>query len=142
MDRIRREARPAQDDVSRMLEQQRRNLRRLELALEDAVDDVHVRRTLVRLVDDAEEAVRELPRIVDSVYGDGDFHELRILVTDLRLEQRMGRAWTEGPPVEAREPGRPSPRRFGITVTALGREVSIGVSRAADVRVPRSQPED
>jgi len=82
MARIQRDAAPAQDAASQTLEKQRGIFDDLERAIEDVVDDVHIRRKLVRRIDEANDAVWILPRIIDSIYSREDFQDLRVLVTD------------------------------------------------------------
>jgi hypothetical protein len=134
MARIQRDAAPTQHAASETLEKQRGVFDDLQRAIEDVIADVHIRRKLIRHIDDANDAVWPLPQIIDSIYCREDFQDLRVLVTDLRLEERMGGAWTEGPdstPINSRPQGRP--HRFGLTWTAFGRSWSLDLSFTAGV---------
>ena len=135
--RVHRDARPAREAAREMLEKQRRLFDELECALEDAVHDVHLRQKLVRYIDDATTAVWELPEIIESIYGREDFQDFEVLLTDLRMEERMGSAWTEGPdsPAYSRRPPR-RPDRFGFGWTGFSRRWSITVSATAS-KTPR-----
>jgi hypothetical protein len=79
MARIKRDAAPTQDAASHALEKQRRIFDDLERAIEDAVDDVHTRRKIIRHIDEANDAVWSLPQIIASDYAREDFRDLRVL---------------------------------------------------------------
>lgn len=135
-----REAVPPGDAAREAVEAQQKILDDLKRVLEDAVDDALVRRMLLRHVDAANDAGWILPYLVDGIYSDTreDIRSLRALVTDLRLEQNMGRAWTEGAD-KPRSSDRPRvrSRRFGLTWTAFGHSWSLTLSAGINAEPER-----